>query len=171
MTDARRSAAVLPSDSRPSALRCCLSMPDELAIHARGVTRVYKAKPDPVTALGGVDLNVQPGELFGLLGPNGAGKTTLVKILATLLLPTSGQARVLGCDVARETGKVREQIGLVFGGDRGFYSRLSVRDNLVYWSALYRLPRREAQQRAQAVLDLMQLGPVAERPVETLSRG
>ena len=67
-------------------------MPDDLAIQARGVTRVYKAKPDPVTALGGVDLNVEPGEYFGLLGPNGAGKTTLIKILTTLLLPTSGTA-------------------------------------------------------------------------------
>ena len=74
-------------------------MPDELAIHARGVTRVYKAKPDPVTALGGIDLDVEPGEFFGLLGPNGAGKTTLIKILTTLLLPTAGTARVAGFDV------------------------------------------------------------------------
>jgi ABC-2 type transport system ATP-binding protein len=131
----------------------------------------FRTRRREVAALRGIDLVVQLGDLFGLLGPNGAGKTTLVKILATLLLPTSGQARVLGCDVARETGAVRGRIGLVFGGDRGFYSRLSVRDNLVYWSALYRLPRREALQRAQAVLDLMQLGPVADRAVETLSRG
>ena len=71
-------------------------MPQPPAIHARDVTRVYKGKPEPVTALAGVDLDVEPGEFFGLLGPNGAGKTTLIKILTTLLLPTSGTARVAG---------------------------------------------------------------------------
>ena len=71
-----------------------------LAIDVRGVRRVYKAKPKPVVALDGVDLEVEPGEFFGLLGPNGAGKTTLIKILTTLLLPSSGTARVFGFDVA-----------------------------------------------------------------------
>ena len=64
------------------------------------VRRVYKAKPEPVVALDGVDLEVEPGEFFGLLGPNGAGKTTLIKILTTLLLPTEGTARIFGFDVA-----------------------------------------------------------------------
>ena len=73
------------------------------AIEAHDLRRVYKAKPDPVVALDGVDLEVPAGELFGLLGPNGAGKTTLIKILTTLLLPTSGTARVAGFDV-RTTG-------------------------------------------------------------------
>ena len=83
-------------------------MPSEtLAIHARAVRRIYKAKPEPVIALAGVDLDVEPGEYFGLLGPNGAGKTTLIKILTTLLLPTSGTARVAGFDVVRETAKIR----------------------------------------------------------------
>ena len=73
------------------------------AIAATGVRRVYAAKPKPVVALDGVDLEVAPGEFFGLLGPNGAGKTTLIKILTTLLLPTSGEARIFGFDVATET--------------------------------------------------------------------
>ena len=73
------------------------------AISVRGVRRVYDTKPKPVVALDGVDLEVASGEFFGLLGPNGAGKTTLIKILTTLLLPTSGEARIFGFDVATET--------------------------------------------------------------------
>ena len=69
------------------------------AISVTGLRRVYDVKPTPVTALAGVDLEVPPGEFFGLLGPNGAGKTTLIKILTTLLLPTSGEARIFGFDV------------------------------------------------------------------------
>src|SRR6266542_408761 len=72
-----------------------------LAIDVRGVRRIYKAKPNPVVALDGIDLQVEPGELFGLLGPNGAGKTTLIKILTTLLLPSEGTARVFGLDDQR----------------------------------------------------------------------
>ena len=71
------------------------------AIAVPGLRRVYEVKPEPVVALAGVDLEVAPGEFFGLLGPNGAGKTTLIKILTTLLLPTSGEARIFGFDVAR----------------------------------------------------------------------
>src|SRR5688500_20304053 len=72
-------------------------------------------------ALRGVSLDVPQGELFGLLGPNGAGKTTLVKILATVLLPSSGSVEILGQDVVRDTGSVRRRIGPVFGGGRGVY--------------------------------------------------
>ena len=76
----------------------------------------------------------RPGELFGLLGPNGAGKTTTIKMLITLLLPTSGTARVMGHDVVTETTEVRKRIGYVFGGDRGLYDRVSALDNLRYFA-------------------------------------
>ena len=79
------------------------------AIDARGIRRVYSAKPEPVTALDGIDLEVRPGEFFGLLGPNGAGKTTLIKILTTLLLPSAGTAHVFGFDIendARVAGRL-----------------------------------------------------------------
>ena len=104
-------------------------MPDEPAIYARGVTRVYKTKP-PVTALDGVDLDVAPGEYFGLLGPNGAGKTTLIKILTTLLLPTSGTAKVAGFDVVSETAKIRRVINMVAGGSLVLGSLISARYSL-----------------------------------------
>ena len=77
------------------------------AIEVRGLRRVSEAKPEPVTALAGVDLEVAPGEFFGLLGPNGAGKTTLIKILTALLLPSSGEARIFGFDVAEDSRRIR----------------------------------------------------------------
>ncbi|MPZ74773.1 MAG: ATP-binding cassette domain-containing protein, partial [Nitriliruptorales bacterium] len=91
------------------------------AIDVRGLTKRYGA----VEAVRGIDLQVHPGETFGFLGPNGAGKTTTIKMLITLLIPTSGVARVLGLDVVKDARAVRSQIGYVFGGDRGLYERLS----------------------------------------------
>src|SRR5437879_869973 len=88
-------------------------------------------------ALAGIDLAIEPGELFGLLGPNGAGKTTTTKILTTLLLPDSGSATVLGMDVVKQTSAIRRRIGFVFGGERGLYWRLSGLDNLRYFADLY----------------------------------
>jgi hypothetical protein len=90
----------------------------------RTTTGVLRRKPLEVEAVRGVSFAVEQGELFGLLGPNGAGKTTTIKMLITLLLPTSGQARVLGHDVVDDAKAVRKRIGYVFGGDRGLYERL-----------------------------------------------
>jgi ABC-2 type transport system ATP-binding protein len=100
-----------------------------------------------VVALDGVDLEIPRGEVHGLLGPNGAGKTTLCKILSTVLLPTSGNAEVAGYDVVTATEDVRRRMGIVFGGERGLYFRLTARRNLRYWGALHRLSDREAARR------------------------
>jgi ABC-2 type transport system ATP-binding protein len=122
-------------------------------------------------ALRGVDLEVQRGEIFGLLGPNGAGKTTLVKILSTLLTPSSGTARVLGLDVVAESAKLRPRIGLVLGGERGVYTRVSARENLRYFADLYGLPPAHRAARIQQVLDRVGLTENADRRVEEYSRG
>src|ERR1051326_5127299 len=103
----------------------------------RTTTGILRRRPLVVDAVRGISFEVGEGELFGLLGPNGAGKTTTIKMLITLLVPTSGSARVLGYDVVRQAREVRKRIGYVFGGDRGLYDRLSGLDNLRYFAELY----------------------------------
>src|ERR687887_2788942 len=106
-------------------------------------TGIVRRRSLEVEAVRGVSFEVAEGELFGLLGPNGAGKTTTIKMLITLLLPTSGSARVLGYDVVADARRVRERIGYVFGGERGVYERLSALDNMRYFAELYGVPPRE----------------------------
>jgi ABC-2 type transport system ATP-binding protein len=146
-------------------------MPDAPAIHARGVTRVYKAKPDPVTALGGVDLDVESGEFFGLLGPNGAGKTTLIKILTTLLLPTSGTAKVAGFDVVTETARIRRVINMVSGGEQSGYGLLTLREQLWMFSQFYGLPQREGWRRVDELIEVTGLQEQRDQKIRTLSTG
>jgi ABC-2 type transport system ATP-binding protein len=145
--------------------------PDELAIETRAVTRIYKAKPEPVTALGGVDLDVEPGEFFGLLGPNGAGKTTLIKILTTLLLPTSGTARVAGFDVVNETAKIRRVINMVSGGEQSGYGLLTTREQLWMFSQFYGLPQRDGWKRVDELIEITGLTEQRDQKVRTLSTG
>ena len=121
------------------------------AIEVDEVCRSFRSRPGTVQArhdrgrgaASGVSFSVEPGELFGLLGPNGAGKTTTIKILTTLLLPTSGSARVLGLRPGIRAREGAPRIGYVFGGDRGLYDRLSALDNLSYFADVYRVPIRE----------------------------
>jgi ABC-2 type transport system ATP-binding protein len=144
------------------------------AVEVEEVRRVFepRRKRDArVVALDGISLEIPPGEIHGLLGPNGAGKTTLVKILSTVLVPTAGSARVLGHDVVAAARSVRPLIGIVFGGERGLYWRLTGRQNLEYWAALYRVPRAKTKSRAQELLDRVGLTDRAEERVETYSRG
>jgi ABC-2 type transport system ATP-binding protein len=121
--------------------------------------------------LEGIDLHVPRGSVFGLLGPNGAGKTTMVRILSTLLTPTRGAASVLGHDVMRETAQARRQIGLVLGGDRGLYGRLTGDENLAYFAALNHMPARLARGRADELLESVRLFERRHDRVETYSRG
>src|SRR3954454_4169728 len=100
-------------------------MPVVQAVDVQEIRRVFTPrKREAVTALDSVSLSIEEGEVFGLLGPNGAGKTTLVKILSTVLLPTSGSANILGQDVVKDVKAVRRLIGIVFGGDRGLSQRV-----------------------------------------------
>jgi ABC-2 type transport system ATP-binding protein len=131
----------------------------------------WRPRGAEVVALGGLSLDVPEGEVHGLLGPNGAGKTTLCKILSTVLLPTSGRAEVLGLDVVARAAEVRARIGIVFGGERGLYAKLSARQNLRYWAALYKLPDDEARRRTDGLLDRLGLTDKADDLVETYSRG
>ena len=143
----------------------------ELCRTYRSRKGVIRRRRTEVHALRGISFEVERGELFGLLGPNGAGKTTTIKILTTLLLPSSGTARVLGFDPAHQAGEVRRRIGHVFGGDRGLYDRLSALDNLRYFADLYRVPVREKRRRIAEMLELVGLQGRERERVETYSRG
>jgi len=134
-------------------------------------TGMWKRDKLVVEAVRGVSFDIERGELFGLLGPNGAGKTTTIKMLITLLLPTSGSARVLGHDVVDDAREVRRHIGYVFGGDRGLYERLNALDNLRYFAELYGVPPREQRQRIGMLLELVGLTGREKERVEGFSRG
>mgnify|MGYP001114186674 CR=1 FL=1 len=124
-----------------------------------------------VNAVDGLSLRVGSGQIHSLVGPNGAGKTTTIKILSTLLIPDSGRALVGGFDVVKEPGKVREIIGLVLAPDKGFYTRLTGLENLVYYGRLYGLNRGEAIRRAYELLELVGLADEGKRLYEEYSLG
>src|SRR5215510_7136459 len=93
------------------------------------------------TAVDGVGLQIERGEIFGLLGPNGAGKSTTIRMLCTLLEPTSGSAQVNGFDIVRQANEVRRSLGTVLAGERSIYWKLTGRENLEYFAALYHIPQ------------------------------
>jgi ABC-2 type transport system ATP-binding protein len=142
-----------------------------LAIDARALRRVYKTKPNDVVALDGIDLQVEPGEFFGLLGPNGAGKTTLIKILTTLLLPTSGTARVLGFDVEHETKQIRRVMNMVAGGEQSGYGILTCREQLWMFSQFYGLSGHDGWRRVDELIEAVGLHEQRNQRVSTLSTG
>jgi len=150
----------------------------EKAIVAEHLSKVFTATKgmlrrtkSEVVAVKDVSFEVDFGELFGVVGPNGAGKTTTIKMLTTMLIPTTGKAMVLGYDVQRDVTKVREKIGIVLGGERGLYTRVSAVDNLRYFADLYGVPPRARDKRIKELLEFMGLSDRAHDRVETYSKG
>jgi ABC-2 type transport system ATP-binding protein len=148
------------------------------AIQCVDVARIFKIrgrkrKEDvrAITALDGITLDIQPGELFGLLGPNGAGKTTLIKILATLLLPTRGTARVCGLDVVGEAREIRRYISMVSGGETSGYGLLTVEENLWMFARFYGLEDKVARARVSALLEVVGIADRKRTKVSDLSTG
>ena len=156
-------------------------MNGNFAVEARQLSRDYvstkrshvfgKKSTTIIRALDRVDFEIHDGELFGLLGPNGAGKTTTVKILCTLLEPTSGHAFVKGYDVVKDGGLVRKIVNMVAGGERMLYYRLTGRENLRYFADLYDVPKRDVTTRVDNLLELMGLSDRADDEVEKYSKG
>jgi ABC-2 type transport system ATP-binding protein len=132
---------------------------------------IFRKKKETVEAVKGISFDVEFGELFGLVGPNGAGKTTTIKMLTTLLTPTSGNARVLGFDTEKDVVEIRRRIGIIFGGERGLYYRVSGRENLRYFADLYGVRMAKRDRRISELLDMVGLSDRADSKVESYSRG
>jgi len=148
------------------------------AIEVQNLQRVYRARIGvikrsikEVVAVEDISFAIKSGELFGLLGPNGAGKTTTVKMLATLLIPTTGKATILGHDVVKDANEVRKHIGFIFGGERGLYWRLSGIDNLRYFASLYGVEPDISKKRIPFLLEMVGLKDRGNERVEGYSRG
>jgi ABC-2 type transport system ATP-binding protein len=141
-----------------------------LMIETKGLRKSFKSRRGEVQAVRGVDLSVREGEIFGFLGPNGAGKSTSVRMLATLMQPDGGEATVAGYDLVREPARVREHIGYVSqAGGAGIAA--TGRENLMLQARLYGMDKARARARAEAMLDVLDLSLIADRPVQTYSGG
>ena len=139
-------------------------------IVAKELRRTFKSRKGDIEAVRGVDLSVGAGEIFGFLGPNGAGKTTTLRMLATLLPPTAGEATVAGADLRREPQRVRERIGYVPQGGSTDPAETG-RGELVIQGRLYGMDKAAAQQRAREVLAALDLEAAADRKIATYSGG
>lgn len=148
-----------------------MSLENAKAIVLRDLTKIFKKRGSEVRAVDHVNCEIREGELFGLLGPNGAGKTTLLKCISTLLIPDAGTALVGGYDVMKQPLQTRRKIGVMTGGERALYWKLTPVENLRYFAALYGVPRSQTKARIEYLLNLMTLTEKANERVEKLSSG
>ncbi len=145
------------------------------AIRLVELTKFYPrrraADGTPIPSVDRIDLCIEAGQVYGLLGPNGAGKSTLVRMIATLLEPTSGQIWVGGLDAVRHPREIRALLGVALGGERSVYWKLTARQNLEYFAALHGWARRQSRARIVEVLEQMDLADRADDHIETWSTG
>ena len=145
-------------------------MTNDTIITARGLTKKFTVKKATVDAVTDLDLDVRRGELVAFLGPNGAGKSTSLRMLTTLLPPTSGTATVVGHDIATDPAGVRRRIGYIGQGTSGGHNQ-RVRDELLSQGAFYGMSRTSTAERADELLESLDLAPLATRKVLGLSGG
>jgi ABC-2 type transport system ATP-binding protein len=145
------------------------------AIEVKDVVKKFKRgrrlRKREIFAVDKASFDIREGELFGLLGPNGAGKTTLVRCLATLLIPNEGTIKIMGKDISTHSLQCRRQIGLLTSGERSLYWKLSGRDNLKFFAALYGLDNKERDKRIDYLMELLELKDVQNERVEKYSSG
>ncbi len=147
----------------------------EPAVCLEGLTKFYPDRKDadgrPVPSVDGVDLTIPAGQVFGLLGPNGAGKSTTIRMIATLLEPTSGRITVCGLDATTQQQAVRGLLGVALGGERSLYWKLTARSNLEYFAALQGRSRKRSRAHIDELLAEVGLIDRADDYVETFSTG
>lgn len=145
------------------------------AVELIELTKVFPrrraADGTPVPSVDHINLTIGAGQVYGLLGPNGAGKSTTVRMIATLLRPTSGRIRVCGLDSVLHQREIRARLGVALGGERSIYWKLTARQNLEYFAALHGRSRRKARPRITEVLEQMGLADRADDRIETWSTG
>ena len=118
-----------------------------------------------------ISLEIKEGEIFGLLGENGAGKTTTLRLIATMLKPTSGSIKVCGYDTVKEDEKVRENIGILFGGETGLYDRLTARENIEYYGMLYDMPKEKLKESVEKFVKDFEMEEYIDKRTATFSKG
>jgi len=140
-------------------------------IEINEVTKRFKDKKTSITALKHVRFTVEKGQVVGLLGENGAGKTTLLRTIATLLTPTEGNVKVADYDTQKNPEEVKKRIGVLFGGETGLYDRLTARENLEYFAALYGLSKHETKVRIDELARMFGMRDYLNRKVGGFSKG
>ncbi len=143
----------------------------EKMIEINEVTKRFKDKKTSITALKHVRFTVEKGQVVGLLGENGAGKTTLLRTIATLLTPTEGNVKVADYDTQKNPEEVKKRIGVLFGGETGLYDRLTARENLEYFAALYGLSKHETKVRIDELARMFGMRDYLNRKVGGFSKG
>lgn len=138
-----------------------------MVIQVENLTKQFKK----IKAVDSISFSVDNGEIVGLLGENGAGKTTTLRMLATMLKITSGNAKINGYDIEKEAGKVRGEIGILFGGEVGLYDRLTARENIKYFAELNGMSDEEISTSISKLVDVLEMGDYIDRRVGKFSRG
>lgn len=136
-------------------------------IEVNSLSKTFKE----VKAVDNISFTVKSGEIVGLLGENGAGKTTTLRMLATMLKPTGGTAKVNGFDILTEDSMVRSQIGILFGGEVGLYDRLTARENIKYFAMLNGLSKEETRENIEELVKALEMEEYIDRRVGKFSRG
>jgi len=140
-------------------------------LQVNNLTKVFVKNKKNVVAVDNLNFNVNKGEIFGLIGTNGAGKTTTMRMIATILVPTSGTIDVCGYDTVKDSAKVRSSIGILFGGDTGLYDRLTARENIEYFAKLNGMSDEKTKSRIEFLAESFHLFDYLDRRCGTFSRG
>jgi sodium transport system ATP-binding protein len=143
---------------------------NEVLVRAEDLTKVFRSRRREVRAVDGVSFGCSAGEIFGLLGPNGAGKTTTLRMLATILTPTSGSATVVGFDTRTDPGQVRNRIGFL-ATETGLYDRFTARETLRFFGRINDLSKEQIASRSDEIFETLSMGSLADRRVGTFSTG